>query len=219
VEEGLKRSIWLALLMALAPMGLRAQGSGFEGAVSMTMHASGQTIPVDYAIKGHKARIEMHTTGRTNVILIDLDAHTQTILIPELKAFAVHTGDSETALSSTAPPKVTDLGTTETIAGHGCEEYKVETEKYSGIACMTKEFGENPLTDTLSGPLHGALKGDQTLRKAGMPLKVDITFKEAGKQGDKAMVEVTKVSPGPVDEAQLTVPDGWHKLSGLPGMQ
>jgi hypothetical protein len=212
-----RRGFWLAGWMALAPLGLTAQG--FEGAVSMTMHASGQTIPVDYAIKGHKARVEMHTSGRTNVILIDLDAHTQTILIPELKAFAVHTGETPTALSSNTPPKVTDLGSTETIAGHSCEEYKVETDKYSGIACMTREFGENPLTDTLSGPLGRALKGDEELKKAGMPLKVDLTFKEGEKQGDKATVEVTKVSPGPVDEAQFVVPDGWHKLSGLPGMQ
>jgi hypothetical protein len=204
-------------------MGLSAQGAegvqGFEGAVSMTMHASGQTIPVDYAIKGHKARVEMHTSGRTNVILIDLDAHTQTILIPELKAFAVHNGDASTNLSANTPPKVTDLKTTGTVAGYSCREYKVETEKYSGVACMTKEFGENPLTDTLSGPVGRALKGDETLKKAGMPLKVDITFKEGEKQGDKATVEVTKVSPGPVDEAQLNVPDGWHKLSGLPGMR
>jgi hypothetical protein len=209
--------LWLAALVALAPVGSKAQG--FEGAVSMTMHASGQTIPVDYAIKGHKARVETHTTGRTNVILIDLDAHTQTILIPELKAFAVHTGETETALSANTPPRVTALGTTETVAGYKCEEYKVETLKYSGIACMTKEFGENPLTDTLSGPLHGALKGDETLKKAGMPLRVDLTFKEGSREGDKATVEVTKVTPGPVDEAQLDVPDGWHKLSGLPGMQ
>lgn len=215
----MKRGIWLAGLMALAPLGLKAQGSGFEGAVSMTMHASGQTIPVDYAIKGHKARVEMHTTSRTNVILIDLDAHTQTILIPELKAFAVHTGENPTALSANTAPKVTALGTTETVAGYTCKEYRIETEKYSGIACMTSEFGENPLTDTLSGPLGHDLKGDETLRKAGMPLKIDITFKEGDKQGEKATVEVTKVSPGPIDEAQMNVPDGWHKLSGLPEMQ
>jgi hypothetical protein len=213
------RVFQVVLLAALAPMTSRAQATGFEGAVSMTMQASGQTIPVDYEIKGHKARLEMHTTGRTNVILIDLDAQTQTILIPELKAFAVHSGENPTTAGANTPPKVTDMGTTASVAGYKCEQFKVETEKYSSVACMTKQFGENPLTDTLSGPLHGALKGDDELRKAGMPLKVDVTFKEGGKQGETASVEVTKVTPGPVDESQLGVPDGWHKLSGLPGMQ
>jgi hypothetical protein len=214
-----KTGFWLAMLASLAPMTMKAQATGFEGAVSMTMQASGQTIPVDYEIKGHKARLEMHSSGRTNVILIDLDAQTQTILIPELKAFAVHAGENPGTTAANTPPKVTDLGTTASVAGYTCEQFKVETEKYSGVACMTKQFGENPLTDTLSGPLHGAMKGDDVLRKAGMPLKVDITFKEGDKQGETASVEVTKVSPGPVDGSQLTVPDGWHKLSGLPGMQ
>jgi hypothetical protein len=221
MEGSLNKGFWLAGCLALASMGWMgptAQAQAFEGAVSMTMHASGQTIPVDYAVKGHKVRVDIHMSERTNTVLLDLDAHTQTILIPELKAYAVHSGTTQSALSSATPPKVTDLGTTETIAGHTCSDYKLESDKYDGTACMTKEFGVNPLTDMVDGPLAGALKGDDTLKKTGMPLRMSITFKEGEKQGDKASMEVTKVSPGPVEEAQFEVPDGWHKLTGLPGM-
>jgi hypothetical protein len=214
----LNRGIWLAGLIAIAPVGWRAQAQGFEGTVSMTMQASGETIPVDYSLKGHKARVELHMSSRTNTVLIDLDAHTQTILIPELKAYAVHNGDNPSTISTATPPKVTDLGTTETVAGHACKDYKLETDKYDGTACMTREFGDNPLTDTINGPLGRALNGDDALKKAGMPLKLAITFKEGEKQGDKATMEVTKVAPGPVEEAEFEIPEGWHKLSGLPGM-
>lgn len=213
----MNRGFWLAGLMAMAPVSLRAQAKGFEGSISMTMQAGGQTIPMDYKLKGHKARVELHMPSRNNIVLIDLDAHTQTILIPEFKAYAVHNGDAASSIASATPPTVTDLGTTEKIAGYTCEDYKLAAEKYEGTACMTKEFGENALTDSMNGPLGSTLK-DEALRKAGMPLKLDIAFKETGKLGDKASMEVTKVAPGPVEEADFEIPDGWHKLNGLPGM-
>jgi hypothetical protein len=217
METDVNKGIWLIGLMAIAPWELSAQTQSFEGAVSMTMQASGQTIPVDYSIKGHKVRVDLHMSSRTNTVLIDLDTHTQTILIPELKAYAVHSGNTPSELSSSTPPKVTDLGATETVAGHACEDYKLESEKYDGTACMTKEFGVNPLTDTMNGPLGNAFKADDTLKKAGMPLKMSITFKDGEKQGEKATLEVTKVTPGRVEEAQFEVPEGWHQLTGLPG--
>ena len=216
-ETGLSKGILLAGLMAIGWVACEAQAQGFEGAVSMTMHAGGQTIPVDYSIKGHKARVALQMSGRTNTVLIDLDAHTQTILIPELKAYAVHNGETPAALTSSTPPKVTLLDTKETVAGHSCDDYRIVTDKYDGVACMSKEFGDNPLTDAINGPLGRALKGDETLRKAGMPLKMSLLFKEGDKQGEKATMEVTKVAAGPVDASEFVIPDGWHKLSGLTG--
>jgi hypothetical protein len=215
----LKRRILLLGLMAIAPMAWRAQAQGFEGAMSMTMQTSGQTIPVDYAIKGHKVKVDVHMAGRTTTLLLDLDAHTQTILIPEVKAYVVHSGEAPSPISAATPPKVTGLGTTETVVGHTCEDYKLESDKFSGTACMTKEFGVNPMAFGMNGPLGSAFKGEETLQKAGMPLKMSITFKEAARQGEKATIEVTRVAPGPVDEAEFEIPAGWNKLSGLPGVQ
>jgi hypothetical protein len=208
----------LFLAMVAVPVGAGAQ-AGFEGAVSMTMQIKGQSFPVDYSLKGHKARVEMQTTGRKNVILLDLDARTQTILIPEMKAYAVHTGAGPSAMSTAAPPKITALGTTETVAGHSCDDYRIESEKYSGTACLTKDFGDNPLAEAMSSPMGNAFNADETLKKAGMPLKMNLTFKDGDQQGDTATVEVTKIAAGPIDDARFSVPDGWHKLSGLPGLQ
>lgn len=213
----MNRGIRLAGVTLIAAMGWRAQAQEFEGAVSMTMQASGQTIPVDYSVKGHKVRVDLHLTSAVNTVLIDLDANTQTILIPELKAYAVHSGKSASPISSATPPKVTDLGTKDNVAGHACENYRLVADKYEGTACMTKEFGVNPLADAINGPMGSALKGDETLKKAGMPLKMSITFKDGNRQGEKATMEVTKVSPGPIEEAQVEVPAGWHQLTGLPG--
>jgi hypothetical protein len=214
----LRRKSWLAGIFLLTSTWGIAQTAGFEGSVEMTMHTNGETIPVTYALKGHRVRVEMHAMGRTNVILIDLVADTQTILIPELRSYAVHVSKVPAAEPATTL-KVADLKTTDTVAGHICENYHLENEKFSGTACMTKEFGENPLTDAMEGPLGAQLKGDETLRKAGMPLKMVLTFKEGKKQGEQASVEVSKVAPGPIEDSALIVPDGWHKLSGLPGLQ
>ena len=188
----------------------------------MTMQTKGQSFPVNYAIKGHKARVEMQTLGHTSVILMDFDSHTQTVLIPELKSYMVHAGDrpgaSQGASSTATTLKVTSLGTTQILAGHTCQDYRLESEKYSGTACMTKEFGNNPLADVMNDSLGHALSGDEALKKAGMPLKVTLTFKDGGRQGDTATAEVTKIEPGALDDAEFSVPDGWHKLSGLSGM-
>jgi hypothetical protein len=184
----------------------------------MSLTMNGQTIPVDYALKGHRARVELHMDSRVNTVLIDLDAHTQTILIPEVKAYAVHNGDAPSKLVNATPPTVTDLGASETVAGHTCEDYRLDTDKYEGTACMTREFGENPMSDALNGAIGTPLKGDETLRKAGMPLKLSITIKEGEKKGEKTTMEVTKVEPGPVSDAEFEVPEGWRKLNGLPIM-
>jgi hypothetical protein len=196
----------------------QAQEHGFEGRVNMSLTMNGQTIPVDYALKGHRARVELHMDSRVNTVLIDLDAHTQTILIPEVKAYAVHNGDAPSKLANATPPTVTDLGASETVAGHTCEDYRLDTDKYEGTACMTREFGENPMSDALNGAIGTPLKGDETLRKAGMPLKLSITIKEGEKKGEKTTMEVTKVEPGPVNDAEFEVPEGWRKLNGLPIM-
>lgn len=185
------------------------------------MRTKDQTIPLVYALKGHKVRLEMQAMGRTNVILLDLEENTQTILIPELNAYAVHASKAPAAgtAAAAAALKVVDLKTTDTVAGHGCENYHLENEKFSGTACLTKEFGENPLADAMDGPLGAQLKGADTLRKAGMPLKMVLTFKEGTRQGEQTSVEVSKVAPGPVQDSVLSVPAGWHKLNGLPGLQ
>lgn len=203
--------------MAVAPLAWNAQAQGFEGAMSMTMNVSGQTIPVDYKLKGHKARVDLEMGGRKNTVLIDLDAHTQTMLIPEFKAYLVHKGDSASPISSATPPKVTDMGTTETVAGHSCNDFKLESEKYQGTACMTKEFGESPLAESMTGQLGSALKGDDVLQKAGVPLKLDLTFKEGEKPGNKATMEVTSIAPGPVNAAEFEIPAGWQPMNNLPG--
>ncbi len=219
VRQRLNERFWKVVILALATMPLCSNAqTGFEGSVSMTMQVKDQTIPVTYALKGHKARIEMQTLGRTNVILMDLDTSTETILIPELKAYAVHLSAKPVAAAA-KPPKITALGKTETVAGYTCQDYSLESEKYSGTACMSKEFGDNPMADAMSGPLGGALGGDQALKEAGMPLKINLTFRDGEKAGDTAKAEVTKVTPGPQDDAEFSVPEGWHKLSGLPGMQ
>lgn len=211
--------IWRGLILALAATpGCAMAQTGFEGAVSMNMQAKGQSFPVDFSIKGHKARVEMQTLGHPSIVLIDFDSHEQIILIPELKSYMVHGGDQQGKLSTSTPPKITRLGTTETFAGHTCQDYRLESEKYSGTACMTKEFGDNPLAAAMNGPLGSALSGDEALKKAGMPLKVTLTFNDGDKQGDTATVEVTRIAQGAVDDAEFLVPNGWHKLSGLSGM-
>ena len=194
------------------------QSGSFEGVMKMTLQAQGQTVPFTYAVKGHKVRMEMQSAARTNVILIDLDAHTQTILVPELNAYAVHTGDTPSGVAQGAPPKITDLGTSETIAGHKCENYSMESDKYSGTFCMTKEFGANPFGNALGGP---ALRSLEDLQKAGMPLKVSLIphGNDSGTNaGGKTEMEVTQIIPGPVDDAQFTVPEGWHAMQDLPKM-
>ena len=113
--------IALCGLAAAAP--LAAQG--FQGVVTWEM-AEGKSV-MTQMYKGNQVRMEMNQGGHEGVMLMDNTMSSVTMLMPQQKMYM--TMDMKNMMGAAAPddrtpPKLTDTGKSETIAGHTCEVYR-----------------------------------------------------------------------------------------------
>ncbi len=201
-------------LSILAPSALAATAP-FEGAVKATMEVRGQEIPVQYTIKGHRVRIDMRFMQQTSTVIADVDTQTQTVLIPRLQAYAIHHGAAPSNMQPNETPAITDMNKTETIAGHVCEDYAIDSAKYSGTLCVAKDIGGDALGAEMNGPLGSAMKGLKGIKDPGMPLRLAIKAKTSDAAGQDMTMLVTQVSPGPVSDTMFSVPPGWREMPSI----
>lgn len=209
------RLSWLPLFL-LVPAALAqtpALTPAFEGTMHATMHLSGTTVPMTYQLKGHHARIDMEIPPTATTVLIDSDKGEQIVLVPQLKAYMSHKVTVPLTAALAHPPTLTNLSRSETVAGHVCEDYHLDSEKYDGTICLAKDLPAAAFGDGFGMlPPNSAL---DTLRTAGMPLKVDLHIKatNSGKADENVTMEVTKIEAQPVDDSAFLIPDGWHELA------
>jgi hypothetical protein len=118
------------------------------------------------------------------------------------------------------PPKVTALGTKETIAGRTCENYVVETEDSKMEFCNTKGIGNflSPHSPMSRGSSSGLTELDdevyRTYFKEGFfPLR--LTDLKEGKR--RVVMEATRVEAKSYDASYFEVPAGFSEMK-MPGM-
>jgi hypothetical protein len=186
----------------------------FQGSVNMTITSrQGQPMPFVYKVKGSMIRVEMQMGARSVSVIMDLAAHKQMVLLPEMQSYMVHDFDPAHAAQQageSSPPKITDLHTTDTVVGHTCENYQVTGEKFSATMCAAKDLPGGLFG---SGPAARNLYGLGALKTYGMPLKI-VTAPSGEGAGLPMTMEVTKIDPGKLDDALFKVPAGWHELQG-----
>ncbi len=215
----------LALGTALLAGPLAAQG--FEGVVAYKMMGNGgKSSDMAMSIKGTHVRTDMSAEGRTMAMLLDGQAMTMTMLMAEQKMYM--TMDMKAARERAqgmkpgdhAPPKITALGTSETIAGRSCDNYLVETEKSKIEFCNSKGLGnfmsaQSPMGRGGASPLSDLdNEAYRAYFKDGFfPLRV--SSYDGGTK--KVMMEATRVEPKSLDSALFEIPAGYTEMK-MPGM-
>ena len=215
----MRRFVAVSLLLVPAAMPLSAQ---FEGTISMTMstHSGGNSADMQYLIKGHKIAYTMSSPmapGQQVRMIMDLDAQKTIMLIPvamgdtkgmmmtiDLKQAAAHAAKQ-------APPVVTALGTSQTIAGYRCSDFEMTDKKNVTRMCISQDLGRFAFSGGRGG---GAAAPDWTRAfgdKPGFPLKVWTA-------DGKVSMEVTSVHKGSVPDSVFAIPDGYKDMSGMMGM-
>jgi hypothetical protein len=201
----------LALGTALLAGPLAAQG--FEGVVAYKMMGNGgKNTDMAMSIKGTQVRTDMTAEGRTMAMLLDGQAMTMTMLMAEQKMYmtmdmkAMRDRAQGTKPGDHAPPKITPLGTSETIAGRSCDNYLVETEKSKTEFCNAKG-GASPLND-LDNEAYRAFFKD-----GFFPLRV--SSYDGGTK--KVVMEATRVEPKSLDASLFQIPAGYSEMK-MPGM-
>jgi len=218
----------LALLPFAVPTPARAQSS-FEGVIVATMYMGDKPMEMTTRYKGSMARVELPMGPAAGAYqLLDLGKGTMTAVMPGQKMFmtmdlnATREEMADKADKAT-PPKVTATGKTETIAGHSCAHYLIESEggKEDGTMDVCAATGMGYFGTIGANPMargHAStsvpLKFQELyarFKDGFQPLKVERL------EGDKRilMLQVKSIEKGPQDAALFKVPDGFRDMSGL----
>jgi Domain of unknown function (DUF4412) len=215
-----------ALGAALLATPLAAQG--FEGVVSYKMIGgdNGKGMETTMSIKGTQIRTDMAMGGHSAAMLMDGEAQVMTMLIPDQKMYM--TMDMKKVAEKAqgmeqkehTPPKITALGTSETIAGRTCQNFLIETDKSKMEVCNAKGMGNfmSPRNPMGRGPTNGLndlnSEAYRSFFKDGFfPLRVT-SLKDDKRQ---VMMEATRVEPKSLDPSLFTVPTGFTEMK-MPGM-
>jgi hypothetical protein len=224
-------------LLTTAALGLLASGPAaaqqFEGVVTMTVQG-GRTGELTQMYKAGKVRTEMKgPEGQSGVMLMEPGKSGMTMIMPSEKMYMVMDPAmmGGRAPRDTTPPKITKLGTSETIAGKSCDNYRVESQQVHEV-CAAKGMGF--FGGMGGGPMMGGRGPGGGQGGGGMPAfaseKMMAEFKEgffplriSRVEGEKKTVamEVTTIEEKPLPSSLFEVPEGYTKMDmpmGMPGM-
>jgi Domain of unknown function (DUF4412) len=215
----------LALLPFAGPTPARAQSSSFEGVIVATMYTGDKPMEMTTRYKGSMARMEIPMGPAGGAYqLLDLGKGTMTAVMPAQKMFiTMDLNATRDAMADKAdkatPPKVTATGKTETIAGHSCAHYLIESEDGRMDVCAATGMGylgttgANPMARGRA-PAAIPLKFQELyarFKDGFQPLKVERL------EGDKRilMLQVESIEKGPQDADLFKVPAGFRDMSGM----
>lgn len=196
----------LALLLA-APLGAQT----FEGAISMNMSGqNGRSTPITYLIKGEKARMEMGGAMQAAMIY-DVPGGKMLMVMTQQRMYMEM--DLNGAMAGARgqmegkKPTITRTGRMETIAGYSCEHVTSTDESGKTVdICLSKDLKAQFRMPGSGNPMagRGAPPPSWAQDLTGFALKVQ--------EGDKVMLEVTKVEPKSLDAALFAPPEGFTKM-------
>jgi len=216
----------LTVVPALLVLGwLPAQAQGFEGTLTIRMQAE-RGMEMQQLIKGDKVRTEMGGRGQEGVMIMDGAAQTMTMIMPSEKMYMVmdlRGGPGQPAERQGETPKITKLGTSETIAGKPCDNFLVGEQQDLEV-CAAKGMGfymtgRNPMGGRSPMGRVPDFRQEAIMReyKDGFfPLR--ITRIAGGKR--EVMLEVTRIEAKSLDAGLFQVPAGYQQMSmpgGMPG--
>jgi hypothetical protein len=229
----------LALFLPLA-LALPLGAQGFEGTVAMRMSSPQGEISAKYQFKGDKLAMVMIApassgpmAGAEIRMIMDPAAKTMTMLAPmpagmggggmfpaDAKGIkmVMPTDAAATAQADNgAAPKITKLGTSQTVAGMKCDDYEMVQDNTTMRMCLATGMAKFTFPD-MGGGMGGRSRGGNTTpawakalgNNPGFPLKVWET-------GGKVAMEVTSVDRGAVPASAFEVPAGYMDMSAMMG--
>lgn len=212
-----------AILWCSSALALPAQGS-FEGTVTYQMIFSNKApMSLVYMFKGSKMRVDL---GQQAEMVFDGTTGIFTTIMPQQKMYMEMNGKdimSAAKVDSAPSPadfKITKTGTSEMIAGVGCDDYVVTDGKHPDQEtdlCVAHGMGSWMSGGGVSGLFGG--RGNSALAPAYeammkqfaggfFPLKMDTK-----KQGQDGMQMVaTEIVRKPIDPSVFVTPPDYKKL-------
>lgn len=187
--------------------------TGFNGTITFAMHSDkGKTSTMIQTTSGNKLRMEVFDSakgpGQNSGVILDGDAHTMTVVMPEQQKYMTMTQDqmkqtsaamsgmsgmnagSQSSATGT-PWTVTNTGRTETVAGVSCDVYHASGTTRAGKAsegdvCLAKGVGLS-----IMDPAYQGIMGMGRMNAAPEYAQVSDLLK-----GGKGILKVTEIKDG-----------------------
>lgn len=206
-------------LMALAGLtlltGALTAADAFEGRIQYQMTGKdGKTRDFSMAMSGSKVRVDMSGAGHMGASIMDLKAHTTTVLMTERKTYMTMAFDPSKAGKLKGPKaSFSKTGKSETIAGYKAEEWLIKAGDHESSVWGTTELGKG-FYQTSGGQGQGGPDMDipAELKEKGFLM---LRMEDAAK---KFKMEAVKVEPGKLGAEVFSVPEGYTEMKGMGGM-
>ena len=235
----MNRSVMVFAVLLVPCVSRPVAAQGFQGVVDVRITAAGPngttgTGAMNFAIKGNRTLVLTRMFGQEVHVLNDFGRGTRTVWMPvppgvqipaELQAQGATKGlkfelplnrppagrGADSASGATAP-RLTSLGTTETIAGTRCRDYEIESSNAGPATrlCLTTALGQFVFPGGPAAP--GAPSADPewsgALGAAGFPLRVWTV-------DGRNQWEVIRIVRQAVPDSVFTVPSGYLDMARI----
>ncbi len=183
----------------------------FEGVVDYHISSGDHQMDMEYLIKGHKIRFNGNVKSHNSAGILDPDAKTITILMPEQKRYMVQDLTDYKKMASQAQGKFSDTGNSETILGHNCEEYLYESKSGQAHIWLASNLGF--FGGLFQGPASKSGSMDAWVKMAQDKGLFPIKSVYNGTDGkEKSTMTATKISKQTVDDSNFQVPPDYKEL-------
>lgn len=222
----LTAGLGLATLL-LAPATVQGQGS-FEGVITYQMNAEGMTMTMKQMTKGTKVRTEMEMPGMPGpmYVLMDMEQEVMQTVLPSMGMYMeVNLKQMMDQLPITPEmremagetPKIERLGSSETIAGIQCHNYRFTQGAEEMEGCIATGMGSFMGGGTArGGPLEGlGLDFAAYAREfpdGMLPLRMKVKI-----NGNwETVMEATSVERKSLEDSLFRLPPGLQRMQ-MPG--
>lgn len=231
------------LLLPMAVLAAPLAAQGFEGTIVVNMVGTdGTASEMKFLVKGDKTA--MLTTAGANMgpmagaeirIIMDPKSGTNTMLIPLSGDMAAQFGamgggnmkgikqvinlNQIVGKQDTTTPEIKALGTSQSIAGHKCNDFEITEKKEVNRVCLSTDMGTFTFPN-MGGGGGGRGRGGASapgwthllVSHPGYPLKVWNPAPEG-----KVTFEATKIERGNIPASAFEIPEGYMDLGGMMG--
>jgi len=178
--------------------------AGFEGEIDTK--TNGGYTPRHYKVKGDKARSEPFE-AYGDIYIVDVGKKKAYSVTPHSLTYYEMSLGGPTSIVPT--PTATGTGKHDTVAGHACDEWRLDYLSFKTLACISSELS----VPGLSGP-EGPFRGGtghavmESIGATGFPLRTQ-DFDASG--APSTWVEITRIEPKSEPDSLFEVPPG-HTL-------
>jgi hypothetical protein len=200
------------LFVFLYTSALMAQ-AGFEGKVAMKITSEGESIDMDYLVKGNDVRIEVDAEEKVAMIMQSQNKK-MLMIMPSQKMYMEMDLDKALDYQSESNEKesgnIEKTGETKNINGYTCEKWIYRDEGEVTEAWMAKDLGsffmfQNPMTGGSQPSWQDRIQGEGFFPM--LVINKDASGKEQGR------MEVKSVEKKSLDSSLFSAPAGYQKLN------